>query len=153
MTTGVILGAAVWANGPSPTLLRRTRHGAALFHEGRISRIIVCGGLGKHPPTEAEAMANILRNHGVPDSAIFLEGTSTTTKENITNAMPMLDGSQIIIITDWYHAPRARLIARRAGLSVRTSSPSLRGARMWPQIKATLREIVAYLAYLTRFKS
>jgi uncharacterized SAM-binding protein YcdF (DUF218 family) len=147
MTTGLILGAAVWANGPSPTLLRRTRHGAALFHAGRIDRIIVCGGLGKHPPSEARVMAQILRNAGVPQDAIALEDRSTTTGENIVNALPLLATKDVLIVTDWYHAPRARLIAKRAGINAKSSAPGLEGARVWPQAKGMLREIPAYIVY------
>ena len=40
MTTILILGAAVWRNGPSPTLLRRTRHAAALYHRCGAARLI-----------------------------------------------------------------------------------------------------------------
>ena len=151
MTTGMILGAAVWANGPSPTLLRRTQHGAALFHTGQIDRIIVCGGLGKHPPSEASAMAHILRNAGVPPDAIVLEDRSTTTGENIANAQPLLDTKDVLIVTDWYHAPRARLIARRAGLNAKSSAPGVKGARLWPQTKGALREIPAYIVYALGF--
>lgn len=152
MTTGLILGAAVWANGPSPTLLRRTRHGAALYHGKKIDRIICCGGLGKHPPTEAQAMVEILIDAGVPISDIRQEDASTNTAENIANALPLLDTQDVLIITDWYHAPRARLVARRAGLQARSSAPSLRGARLWPQIKGACREVPAYVAYLLRVK-
>ena len=153
MITGLILGAAVWADGPSPTLKRRTLHGAALYHAGKIDRIICCGGLGKHPPSEAEAMAHLLQNEGIPTADIILEDQSTTTGENIANALPLLDTSSVTIITDWYHAPRACLVARRAGLKATGSARSLRGARIWPQTKATLREFPAYVVYLLRLKS
>lgn len=148
MTTGLILGAAVWENGPSPTLKRRTLHGATLYHQNVIDRIICCGGLGKHAPPEAEAMAKLLQDADVPDVKIALESKSTTTAENIAYALPLLDTDTVMIITDWYHAPRACLVARRAGLKASGSAPSLRGARLWPQTRATLREIPAYCAYL-----
>jgi uncharacterized SAM-binding protein YcdF (DUF218 family) len=152
MTTGLVLGAAVWADGPSPTLARRTNHAASLYHAGKIDRIICCGGLGKHPPTEAEVMAKLLHSSGIPREKVVLEDRSTTTSENILNALSLLDTNSVVVVTDWYHAPRARLLAHRAGLTASTSSPSLRGARLWPQIKATLREVPAYFAYLLRLK-
>ncbi|WP_281981356.1 YdcF family protein [Thalassorhabdomicrobium marinisediminis] len=147
MTTGLILGAAVWATGPSPTLARRTRHGAQLYHAGAVQRLIVCGGLGRHPPSEAHVMAALLEAEGVPASAVVLEDRSTTTRENIRFALPLLDEADVIVITDWSHAPRARLIARRHGLRARSSSPSLKGARIWPQTKMAGREVFAYLAH------
>lgn len=127
--------------------------GAALFRSGQIERLILCGGLGKHAPSEAQVMYHILIAVGVPDSVMTLEDQSTTTGENIRNAVSLIAKTDvIIIITDWYHTPRAKLIARRAGLRAQSSSPSLRGAKFWPQTKAALREIPAYGAYLLRFK-
>lgn len=153
VTAIVILGAAVWANGPSPTLRRRTLHGAALFHEGRGDVVIVCGGLGRFAPTEAEVMADVLRAAGVPSEAIRLEDTSTNTVENIRNAMPILDALRkrdVLVVSDAYHLPRARLIARRQGLHVAVSAP--RGGRLWPQVKGWLREIPGVIAVLLRIR-
>lgn len=152
MTTALILGAAVWPDGPSPTLKRRTLHAAQLFHAGRVQRIIPCGGLGKHPPSEAEAMRRLLVEAGVSTDRITLEDRSTTTGENIANALPLLDGDDVIVVTDWYHAPRARLVARRAGLKAASASPGLRGAAPVQQVKMALREIPAYLAYALRLR-
>lgn len=150
MTAILILGAAVWRDGPSPTLRRRTLHGAALFHAGRGAIVIPCGGLGRFPPSEAEAMSAILQDAGVPTKAILLEDTSTNTVENIRNAIPLLQGeTDVLIVSDAYHLPRARLIARREGLRVTTSAPPLKGARLWPQIKGWLREIPGVIAVLT----
>ncbi|GAB5449651.1 YdcF family protein [Gymnodinialimonas sp.] len=153
MTAILILGAAVWRDGPSPTLMRRTLHGAALFHAGRGDVVIPCGGLGRFPPSEAKAMADVLRQAGVPDSAIRLEDTSTNTVQNIRNALPLLgDTRDVVIVSDAYHLPRARLIARREGLRVTTSAPPLNGARLWPQVKGWLREIPGVIAVLLRLR-
>ncbi|MFT5743660.1 MAG: uncharacterized SAM-binding protein YcdF (DUF218 family) [Paracoccaceae bacterium] len=152
MKTGLILGAAVWATGPSPTLRRRTMRAAQLFHDGAVADLICCGGLGKHPPTEAAMMRGILIDAGVPSHAITIEDLSTTTAENIAFALPLLETRHVVIVTDWYHGPRARLVARRLGLSARSVAPSLRGAKPLAQIKATLREIPAYIAYVLRLR-
>ncbi|OWY01622.1 hypothetical protein B6V75_13610 [Thioclava sp. F1Mire-8] len=137
----LILGAAVWAEGaPSPTLLRRTRHAAALWHAGAAERVICCGGVGRYPPSEAEVMARILRAEGVDSEAIFLEDRSTSTYENIGFAQAHLDGDEVTIVTDPYHAPRAVMIARRMGLRARADCPTHRASA-----KARAREGFAYL--------
>ena len=153
MKTAMILGAAVWQTGPSPTLMRRTMHGAELFHKNQVSHLVVCGGVGKHPPSEAQVMADILIGVGVPMNAITLEDRSKTTGENIANGKTLIGDVPVVIVTDWYHTPRALMIAKRAGLSAEASSPRLSGARIWPQLKGALREIPAYLLYWLRFKS
>jgi uncharacterized SAM-binding protein YcdF (DUF218 family) len=148
----LVLGAAVWPGGrPSPTLRRRTLHAARLWAEGRANTMIPCGGTGRHPPAEAEVMRRLLLEEGVPDTAIHPETRSTTTGENIRFALPILAGlgiSSVLIVSDAFHLPRARLLARRAGLSVETSAPPWASARLSVQVRGALREIPAYLATL-----
>lgn len=151
---GLILGAAVWADGPSPTLRRRSLHGAGLYHQGMVQHLICCGGLGRFPPTEAAVIGSVLLAQGVPLDRISLEDRSTNTRGNLRLALPILHelGTRhVLIITDWYHAPRARLIARRLGLTATSSSPPLTGANPKQQIKSALREIPAYLLAWVRF--
>ena len=153
MTVGLILGAAVWENGPSPTLRRRTLHAALLFDQGKVTHLIACGGLGRHPPTEAAVIADLLQSVGVPASQILREDQSHSTLENIRNALPWLAGlncTDVILITDAYHAPRARLIARRLGLIAVSSSPPLAGTSVKQFVKSALREIPAYLVAWVR---
>ena len=51
----VVLGARVWPSGrPSDALARRTLHAVKLYQEGLAAAIICSGGLGTHPPTEAQ---------------------------------------------------------------------------------------------------
>lgn len=145
MKPALILGAAVWENGPSPTLERRTLHAAHLYHQGLISHLIPCGGLGQHPSTEAAMMATILTAAGVPPEKITLEDRSHSTLENIRNAIPLLNGTEVLIVTDSYHAPRARLTARRLGLIPTSSSPDFQAS-----MKPRLREIAAYGLYWLR---
>ncbi|MEC3862698.1 YdcF family protein [Mesobacterium sp. TK19101] len=149
LPTAIVLGAAVWPGGqPSPTLRRRALHAARLWHRGKVGTIIACGGLGQHPPSEAEVIRDLCIAEGVDPAAIRLEDRSATTEENLRLALPLLETRQVIIVTDHYHAPRARLVARRLGLDARSSSPPLRGSKPRAQIKAGLREIPAYLWYL-----
>jgi len=153
MTVILILGAAVWADGPSPTLRRRTLHAASLYHAGRGSHIIPCGGIGRHPPAEALVMRDLLIGAGVPDDRILPEATSTNTQENIGHALPLLrqlGKSEVLIVTDHYHAPRARLTARRMGLNANSASPPLRGSHPGQQMRSFLREVPALLIYWWR---
>lgn len=95
-------------------------------------------------------MRDILRSAGVPDEVIRLETRSTTTGENLNFVLPILDelGTRsIVLVTDWYHLPRARLVARRLGLGCVGSSPGLQGAYFGQQARSALREIPAYIAY------
>ncbi|GAB4267060.1 MAG: hypothetical protein Kow0013_16620 [Pararhodobacter sp.] len=152
----VILGAAVWPNGePSPTLRRRVDHAIGLWRAGRVDRIMGCGGLGRHPPSEAHVIARLCRNAGIPESALDCEDRSTTTRENLCNALPILGrlgAREVVIVTDPYHAPRARLIAWQLGLDATVSCPSPRriGPRQW--LRHLPREALALLATALRLR-
>ncbi len=154
-TAALILGCAVWPDGPSPTMRRRTRHAATLWHRGEVAWLIPCGGLGRHGPTEAEAMRDLLLADGVPSEAIRLEDRSRNTHENILFAKPILDAlgaREAVIVTDRTHAPRARLIARGLGLRATSSSPSLRGAHLPTTLRQALREVPATAVALWRLR-
>lgn len=145
---GLVLGAAVWAGGvASPTLKRRTMHAVKLFHDGKISHIIGCGGIGKHAPSEAEVIGQICLQNAVPQSCISREARSTNTYENIRNCVALLAGRDVVIVTDEYHAPRAKMTAKYLGLSAICSSPE--SAR--PNLKTRLRELSAFAIYRFKF--
>ena len=94
-------------------------------------------------------MQRLLLEADVPPGAIHLEDKSKNTVENIAFAKRILDRMDIqsvIIVSDAYHLPRARLLARRAGLHARSASPSLRGAGPRTFLKGVIREVPAYLA-------
>lgn len=145
LTVALVLGAAVWPGGvPSPTLRRRALHGAHLVASGRAGHVIGCGGLGRHPPTEARVIADLCRAAGV--AAVSEEAASTTTYENLRFALPLvarLGATRVIVVTDWYHAPRAWVLAWGMGLRARASCPPLAGTTFRGQLKPALREVAA----------
>lgn len=153
LTAIVILGAAVWPDGPSPTLRRRTLHAAALWHENPDQMIVPCGGLGQYAPAEADVMRDLLIDAGVPAAVIHCEDQSTTTYENLRNAARILAPRgirNITIVTNGYHGPRSKLVARAVGLRALVSAPSIADAHMPSHFRMVLREIPAYPAYAVR---
>ncbi|MEJ6397520.1 YdcF family protein [Yoonia sp. 208BN28-4] len=149
----IVLGAAVWVEGPSPTLLRRSVHAASVWHGGGHDLIVACGGLGRFPPSEAAAIMTILRANDVPPTKILQEDQSTTTLENLIFARQILrsyDCAEITIVTDGYHGPRAKLVARTLGLRASVSSPGLKGSHLPTQARQYVRETFAYPAYAAR---
>ena len=148
----IVLGAAVWPGGtPSPTLRRRAEKAAALFHMGKVVRIVATGGVGTHPPSEARVIREVLAARGVPESAVILEEQATTTLENLVNARALLPGgTPVVIVSDAWHLPRARLAARRLGMQAGGAAASLRGSHPLGILRAALRELGAFLWYLVR---
>ncbi len=148
----IVLGAAVWPGGaPSPALRRRAEKAAALYLSGAVGGIVATGAIGRYPPSEARAIRDVLTAMGVPDSAVILEETSTTTLENLANARALLpEGARAIIVSDMWHLPRAWLTARRLGVRAGTAAASFEGSHPLRVLWAVLREVAAFLWYLVR---
>ncbi|PWJ22126.1 DUF218 domain-containing protein [Jannaschia seohaensis] len=138
-----MLGAAVWPGGrPSPTLHLRVEHAVVLWREGRVQAICVAGGRGRHGPPEGEVGVALARAMGVPGAALLAETASRSTVENLAFAAPMLAGREIVLVSNRWHLPRARLAARLLGLRVSADGPV--GRLSWPRtLRAALRETVA----------
>lgn len=127
----VVLGAAQYDGRPSPQLEARLDHAIVLWQEGRARLIIVTGGKQQADRfTEAEAAAHYLVANGVPAEAIERENFGRTTRESLLGVSRILGAREmhsLLIVTDPYHALRARLIAQdldiQAFVSPTRSSP------------------------------
>ena len=155
-TALLVLGAAVWADGPSPTLRRRTAEAARLWHAGAADVVLASGGTGRHPPSEAETIETLLREAGVPSDRIRREDRSRTTLENIAFCKPILEElgiSRVILVTDRTHALRARMTAHAFGLAAEVRSPPLRSGRWRTILQQALRESLAVPVYARRLRA
>ncbi len=119
----VVLGAQVLKGGrPSPALEARTLHAARLYAEGEVALLVPTGGTGEHPPSEAEAMARILRREGAPDRDILLEDKALNTWESARLAAEILRPKgieEVRVVTDPLHCTRAVAAFREVGLIAR----------------------------------
>ena len=119
----VVLGVAQYDGRPSPQLAARLDHVVELWPDGVAPMVITTGG--NQPGdrfTEAEASAAYLVERGVPETAIELENTGSTTYESLEMVAVMLpDGARVLIVTDPYHALRSRLTAQEVGLTAYVS--------------------------------
>ncbi|NJQ01138.1 YdcF family protein [Streptomyces zingiberis] len=81
---------------------------------GRETCLILSGGTTGDGATEAELMAGYARSVLGFDGTVLLEDRSTTTWENITNVIPLLeDAGRIKIVSQPAHALKARAYLRR----------------------------------------
>lgn len=153
----VVLGTQVLPGGKaSRTLDARVRHAARLRAAGRVDRIVVTGGVGKHPPSEAEVMARILREEGVPGEAVRLEDEAESTWDSarLVTALAAGEGvAEALVVTDPLHCVRTVAAFRRAGLIVWAepvySSPMWRVP--WLRRGQFLRESGALVWYRVRY--
>ncbi|MGG4440016.1 YdcF family protein [Brevibacillus fortis] len=119
-TVGIVLGAAVWGEGPSPGLRERLEQAVTLYEEGYVSKLLVTGGLGEGKTiTEAAVSRNYLVAKGIPEEDILLESKSTSTYENLLYGQQVLEEHDIqdaLIISHDYHLARAMVMADSLGI-------------------------------------
>lgn len=150
----VVLGAAVRKTGePSPALRRRVLHAVNLMHEGTSEALIVTGGLGKYPPTEAEVMKELALRAGIPEERIFMEQEATSTFESVvlcSRIMRQHGWSTAIVVSDPYHLFRTKVAFRAFGIGAIGSAAEggRQYNRLWKWGYYYLREVVALPWYL-----
>ncbi|MFD5402293.1 YdcF family protein [Streptomyces griseorubiginosus] len=115
-TAVVVLG----YRNPRPTanLINRWRVRAGLRSvaaaDAGETRVIFSGGENGAGGTEAQLMADYARSALAFDGTVLLEDRSTTTWENITNVIPLIeDVDRIKIVSQPAHALKARAYLRR----------------------------------------
>jgi vancomycin permeability regulator SanA len=148
----LVFGNTVDPSGkPSPRLTARLDVARNLFEQKRVRYILVSGGFGKEGFDEAKAMGSYLRARGVPDSALIEDGHGNNTIASCVNARALLGArhaSSVDLVTQYFHIPRARLAAERAGLKVSGAlAPRFFEAR---DLYSLAREVVALPVYALR---
>jgi len=151
----IVLGSAVWSGGrASPSLNARMQHALALYQAGYAPYLILCGGVGGNPPSEAEVMRRLAISAGVSADALVLEDQSHSTEENLANAKKVMDARgwhNAVIVSDPFHLYRAEIIARDLGIEAYGSGASTSStyARADLRVQYTVREAIALMWYYT----
>jgi uncharacterized SAM-binding protein YcdF (DUF218 family) len=152
----VVLGAQVRRGGrPSGVLLARARHAAGLYARGEVRVVVPTGGVGEHPPSEAEVMAEILREGGVPREKILLEDRARNTRESARLVAVLAREKRLedlVVVTDPLHCVRTVGAFRAEGMDA-AASP-VYGSPMWRERTLRrgqlLREAAAIVGYGVR---
>lgn len=141
----VVAGCAVWPGGrPSDALARRVDHAVALHRAGVAPVIVLTGGVGRHPPAEAEVAAARCRAAGVPDAALRIETVSTDTLGNAREAARHVKG-RVVVVSDPFHVARCRhMFAAHFDHVDAVGAP---GARARPRVRGALREAMSVVRH------
>lgn len=136
----LVMGAAQYDGRPSPVLKERLEHALGLYETGLVEGIVVTGGKQDGDRfTEADASARYLRGRGVPDDDLVLEVQGTNSWESLAASARILrarDLTEVVLVTDGYHALRVRAIADELGLQA-SVSPSHRGGSVRQLVQET----------------
>lgn len=139
----VVAGCRVLPNGTaSRALRRRTMQAVDLWRQGLAPTLVLTGGVGANPPSEARAAAAVAIALGVPEADIVLEERSTTTAENARFAAALTPARRVLVVTDSYHVLRCRVLFAQSFDSVRAvgSAPT-----PYYRAKGALREVAVWI--------
>jgi len=145
----VVLGNTVAPDGsPSPRLKARLDAALDAYRLRTAPLIIVSGGIGAEGFDEAAVMAAYLVKQGVPAAAVLRDSAGNDTAATARNVSHLLQARSlrsVVVATQYFHVPRARLALQRAGLRVAGSVH----ARYFEarDIYSLAREVIGIAAY------
>ncbi|MGH0036969.1 MAG: YdcF family protein [Myxococcota bacterium] len=123
----VVLGAAVWPGGvPSHALRRRVLFAVELAMGDALRDLLLTGGVGREPPSEARVMSGLASEAGIDAGRIVLEERATSTYESARFCAEIVrrEGfARVTVVTDAYHLPRALLAFAQAGIAAEGAAP------------------------------
>ena len=119
--TIIVLCAAAYDARPSPVFEERIRHGIDLYKRGRAPTLIFTGGFGGNGArfSESQVARRYALRRGVPAEAIMIENVSRNTRENLSEAAPLMRKRKFgraIVVSDPLHMSRALRICRSVGI-------------------------------------
>lgn len=149
-TTAVVLGCSVKGEHPSTVLKERLEAAYEYLEDNTKASCVLSGGQGPGEDiSEAECMYRYLTNKGIAPERLFLEDTSTTTKENLKNSLKILIDQglegDITIVTSEFHQYRAGKVAEELGINS-YSTPSRTFFAYLPTFY--IRELYGILYYM-----
>lgn len=104
----LVLGAAAYPNGLSDILRDRMDSAIELYNAEKVQKLIMSGA-----PNEVEKMVEYALENGVEENDLIEDVKGLNTFASIQNASQI---SEIIIITQRYHLPRALFLANYFGI-------------------------------------
>ncbi|MET0263339.1 MAG: ElyC/SanA/YdcF family protein [Rariglobus sp.] len=141
--TALVLGAsAVLANGSiNQHFANRMNAAAALYHAGKVRRLLVSGDNGRADYDEPAMMKAALIARGVPAPAVFCDYAGFRTLDSVMRARQVFGLEACTIVTQRYHNTRALEIARASGIdAVGFCAPD---TRFRHSIRTELREVAS----------
>lgn len=119
----LVLGAGLNGEEVGSVLKSRLDEAIKYYEQNKDTHIIVSGGQGEDEViSEALAMEHYLVSQGVELNQIIKEDKSTTTLENVKFTKEILkarndEDKKVLIVTNDFHLPRARLIGFILGMA------------------------------------
>ena len=150
----IVFGAGLRRDGrPSSVLADRVNVAVKLYHEGKVSKILMSGSVKNPLYDEPSAMRDLAIQLGVLPEDILIDQGGSRTYETCRRAQQIFDIDSALLISQSFHLPRALGICEALGIEATGVSADLRSygplaMRVWQlrEIPATL--VAVWDAYL-----
>ncbi len=119
----VVLGGGHVSDSEIPLLsqinnnpLVRLIEGIRIYRKYPGAKLLLSGGGAFDPVYEAEVMASIAREMGIPERDIILETKSIDTKDEAKFIKPMVGNEPFVLVTSASHMPRSMALFKKLGM-------------------------------------
>jgi vancomycin permeability regulator SanA len=113
----LVLGAQVYPDGtPSAFLAARLDLARQLHQAGKVKLILVSGDSTAAEYDEPQAMRSYLIAAGIPESQVIIDNAGIDTYSSCVRARAVFGVSDLIVVTQSYHLPRAVATCLRVGV-------------------------------------
>jgi vancomycin permeability regulator SanA len=112
----LVLGAGLEINGAPTDILKDRVEKSVILYKANIVKSLIMSGSnfrGKDEPGAMQSMAIAL---GVPQSAILVDRQGISTIHSCINLKNRFDPENVIIVTQYFHLPRAIFLQRMLGI-------------------------------------
>ncbi|MBB1063336.1 YdcF family protein [Limosilactobacillus fastidiosus] len=119
----IVLGAGLCHGKVPPVLAARLQQAISCWRLNNKSIIVVSGGLLRGAKlSEAQAMADYLISHGIPQNKILLEEQAQNTWANLQNCQKLLQkwikpNQKVVVVTSSFHVLRTKSYLQKLGLN------------------------------------
>ena len=113
----IVPGALVQPNGKMSAMLGdRVRRAAALWHAGKVEKVLVSGDHHTWAYDEPDTMRKALVDEGVPPRDVFEDHAGFDTWATMVRARGIFGVRDAVVVTQGFHMPRALFLADAAGI-------------------------------------
>ena len=97
--------------------LVRLIEGIRIYRKYPGAKLLLSGGGGYDPVSNAEVMARVAREIGVPEKDIILEPKSRDTKDEAMFIKPVVGNEPFVLVTTASHIPRSMALFKKLGMN------------------------------------
>lgn len=147
-SVALVFGAAVVRDRPSAVLADRIEAAAALYHNGKVQKLLMSGDHSRPNYNEPAVMARYAQRLGVPEADIILDEAGHRTYDTCYRARTVFQVEQAVLVTQAFHLPRAQYLCEQFGLTVVGLAADRRQYReasaRWWEVRETLATSLAW---------